>query len=91
MNIYRYQFRARCPNNGELIYYRLELTTDQIVMVEAIKTACQRHEAGFHEAIADALFAELGGSQIITATHHMVEIETRRSLSKSAEPTRKAA
>lgn len=91
MNIYRYQFRARCPNNGELIYYRLELTTDQVVMVEAIKAACRRHTAGFHEAIADALFAELGGCQVIIAMHHMVEIETRRSPSKSTEPMRKAA
>jgi hypothetical protein len=87
MNIYRYGFSAICPNNGERIYYRLVVTTDFMVPVEVIKSACGCHPSAYHEQIADALAVELGGEQVITAVHHGVEIETRRGWQRRVPAT----
>jgi nucleoside 2-deoxyribosyltransferase len=78
MNVYRHMFNSLCPNNGQLIYYRLTLTAEFTIKVEEIKRACERHKAGFHEDIADAVQRELGGEQRLAATHHGTEIETLR-------------
>lgn len=78
MNIYRHRFRATCPNNGRPIIYYLEISSEELIAVEDIVSACEKHEAGFHENIADSL-AELGGKQVLRAHHHGVDIETHRS------------
>lgn len=41
-------------------------------------TEVERIDAGFHEAIADALFTRLGSIQTLTANHHSAVIETAR-------------
>lgn len=76
MNTYRYTFAAECPNNGEMVIYRLEIETDRQIYVEHIKTACALHTEGYHEAIAADLHARFGGSLRLNANHHGVEIET---------------
>ena len=80
MNLYKYQFIAACPTNGEQIIYTLELSTDgRMIHVEHIKTACALHRSGFHEAIADELARTFPNClQVLRATHHGVEIETMR-------------
>jgi len=78
VNIYRYQFTAACPSNGEQIVYSLEIHSCARVMVEHIKTACALHKRGYHEDIADDLHQRFGGLQIISANHHGVAIESRR-------------
>jgi ribosomal protein L20A (L18A) len=49
-----------------------------MIMVEDIKKHTEYTEAAYHEDIADLLYAELGGRQTLTATHHGVEIVTVR-------------
>lgn len=78
MNIYRHQFISACPNNGQAIIYQLEIQAAKMIQVEHIVTACKLHQKGFHEAIADELFARFGERQVIKAHHHGVDIETRR-------------
>lgn len=80
MNIYRFNFIARCPTNGKLISYAYELRKpdNEKVLVEHIKTAAALLDSGFHEDIADILFSRFGGVQILKANHHEVDIETHR-------------
>lgn len=78
MNIYRYQFGAICPNNGDLIVYQLEISTAAVIYVEHIKTHAALTKIAYHEELADNLYAQFGGRQIMTAHHHGVDIETRR-------------
>lgn len=79
MNIYTRQFVATCPNNGAAIIYTLRIETDdRLIPVEHIITATSMISKGFHEHIAEELFARFGGRQVITAHHHGVDIETRR-------------
>lgn len=79
MNIYRRQFVAACPNNGESIIYQLSIEAgDRMIPVEHIVTATALHKKGFHEAIADELFERFGGRQVLKAHHHGVDIETIR-------------
>lgn len=78
MNIYRYQFVSRCPNNGRPIIYALEIETDEVVRVEHIMTAAALHESAYHEEIADDMHARFKGRQTLKAHHHGVDIETRR-------------
>lgn len=78
MNEYSYCFAAKCPTNGEVIRYRLEILSPTTIMVEDIKEACSFDNAMFHEAIADYLKWELGGRQILVAYHHGVTILTQR-------------
>lgn len=79
MNIYKHKFYSRCPNNGQLIEYRFELATPNMVQVEDIVKGCAVHKMGYHEAIADDLMKQFGGRQTLRAHHHGVDIETRRS------------
>ena len=80
MNKYAYQFAATCPANGDLIIYFIVIETEKRIFVEHIKTACAMWARGYHEDIADSLFKQLGGRQVISANHHGVEIETIRAL-----------
>lgn len=78
MNRYRTGFYAKCPLNGIRITYDLIIEADTLIAVEDIVTEVERIDAGFHEDIADALFARFGGIQTLTANHHGVLIETTR-------------
>lgn len=78
MNIYRANFFARCPSNGNVISYALAIHTGATVMVEEILEELDTIREGYHEAIADQLCAKFGGSQRLVAQHHGVEIETIR-------------
>lgn len=78
MNIYRLTFAATCPNDGDLILYKLEIRTEQLIYVEHLKAETALIKRGYHEEIADQLYERLGGEQRITATHQSVEIETLR-------------
>jgi hypothetical protein len=78
VNIYRHTFASRCPNNGALIVYALEIESDSMIQVEHITTATRLNGEGFHEAIADDLHKRFGGRQTLKAHHHGVDIETVR-------------
>jgi hypothetical protein len=78
MNIYRYQFTSRCPNNGVVIIYALTIESQDMIHVEHIVTAAALHGTAFHEAIADSLYARFNGRQTLVAHHHGVDVETRR-------------
>lgn len=78
MNIYRHTFVARCPSDGEMIIYRLQIETQGMVMVEHIKTATSLIKEGYQERIADQLHQQLGGVQRLVATHQGVDIESIR-------------
>ncbi|MCU9949816.1 hypothetical protein [Pseudomonas sp. PDM13] len=80
MNIYRHTFVARCPSDGEMIIYRMEIKTKGMVMVEHIKTATSLIKEGYQEQIADQLQQQLGGVLRIEATHQGVEIESIRGV-----------
>jgi hypothetical protein len=77
-NTYRYSFTSTCPNNGEEITFSLEVLSEEMILVEDIIAAAAQHPVAYHEEIADELFDELGGKQILCAHHHGVDIETRR-------------
>ena len=78
MNIYRHQFAAVCPADGETIIYSLEIRALTMIHVEHIKTATALIKKGWHEQIADRLAESLGGDQTIIAIHQGVEVETVR-------------
>ena len=79
MNLYTYQFIAACPTNGEQIVYTLDITSEHMIHVEKIKTACALHRHGYHEAIADSLADMFKNClQVLKANHHGVQIETMR-------------
>lgn len=78
MNIYRYTFKAKCPNNDQRIAYELTLESPTMVMVEKITGCCDELVSGFHEDLADLLLLKLGGKQTIRAHHHGVDVETVR-------------
>lgn len=79
MNTYRTEFFALCPVNKTRVHYHLKIETDQIISVEELlehlATVCAE---GFHELMADYLYETFGGTQILVAYHHGVEIETAR-------------
>ncbi len=87
MNRYHTHFHAKCPANGIRITYILTIDAEMTIPVENIVAEVERIDQGFHEDIADALFAKLGGAQTLTANHHSVVIETKRPWSsKSPKP-----
>lgn len=77
MNVYTTTFYATCPVNGKWIEYRLRIEHSQMIRVEELIDSLPRD--GFHEDIADNLFARFGGVQTLTAEHHGVHIATSRS------------
>ena len=79
MNIYSYTFTAECPNNlGQFVEYTLIMETDAMIMAEDLKKACEFGLPLFHECIADRLFDEFKGRQMISADHGGVGITTIR-------------
>ena len=80
LNIYRHSFSAICPNDGEVIAYKLEIKTAETIMVERIKAFTAGLGPVHQEQFADALPDEFGGEQRIVAYHQAVEIETVRLL-----------
>lgn len=79
MNIYTAKFKATCPNNGLIISYTLRIETADKIMVETIIAACHMKPSGYHEDIADGIYARIGaGRHTLRAYHHGVHIETRR-------------
>lgn len=78
MNIYQHRFVAQCPVNGQAIIYDLEIRTTTKVLVEHLLTACALFRVGYHEDIADSLFARFGGLQAMRAHHHGVTIISLR-------------
>lgn len=78
MNKYTTNFFAVCPNNGIRIGYELTITTGRVIHVEDIVAEVEAIKTGLHEDIADQLLANLGGSQVLKASHHGVHIETIR-------------
>lgn len=78
VNIYRREFSAICPNNGEVIWYTLVIRSPEIIQAEVIAKETAHHRCGHHEDIADRLHKSLGWDQTLTAHHHGVDIETRR-------------
>lgn len=78
MNIYRHTFATSCPNDGDMIVYRLEIRSDSIIWVEHIKTATALIKSGIQELIADSLHKTLGGSLTLIGTHQGIEIESIR-------------
>ena len=79
MNAYSTEFFATCPNNGIRIKYHLRIQTYETLAVEAILAALEATSEGFHEEVADELFARFGGVQTLVADHHGVTIETTRT------------
>jgi len=80
LNIYTATFAARCPNDGAMIDYTLEIRTPETLMVERINEATGAIEAGIQEQIADQLHDSFGGELRIWGTHQGVEVETVRLL-----------
>lgn len=78
MNTYRLTFAATCPNDGELIIYKLEIKTDQVIYVEHLRAETALIKTGIQEQIADRLLLRFGGKQTMVAVHQGVEIETIR-------------
>lgn len=77
-NIYKHWFVAQCPNDGEQIYYKLQIRTTKTLFVEHIKAATALIKVGIQEHIADSLHDQFGGDLRIWGTHQGVEIETVR-------------
>jgi hypothetical protein len=78
MNIYRRSFVASCPQNGDRVAYALELESPVMIYAEQIELATDLFTPQYHEALADRLYQQFGGRQVLRATHRGVEIETRR-------------
>lgn len=78
MNKYTVQFFAECPNNGIRILYTFCLSTLSRIMVEDLSKTVAQISDGYHEDIADHLHKQFGGLQVLSATHHGVEIVTTR-------------
>jgi len=78
MNIYRHTFAATCPNDGDMIIYRLEIRSVSMIWVEHIKSATALFKSGIQEQIADQLQESLGGHLILIGTHQGIEIESIR-------------
>lgn len=78
LNAYSVAFSAKCPVNGRPIQYNLTIQGEAVVLVEALLRAVRKIKKGLHEDIADQLHRRFGGTQVLTASHHGVIIETRR-------------
>ncbi|HFQ7428305.1 TPA: hypothetical protein ACXIGP_001791 [Pseudomonas aeruginosa] len=77
-NIYKHWFVAQCPNDGEQIYYKLQIRTTKTIFVEHIKAATALIKAGIQEQIADQLHDKFGGELHLFGTHQGVELESVR-------------
>lgn len=64
--------------NAKVIKYRLKIKSAEVILVEGIVAECQSIAEGYHETIADRLFAKFGGQQTLKAQHHGVDIKSKR-------------
>lgn len=79
MNVYRLNFKARCPVDGAEIEYAWMLQTGYSVMAEELRRIADGFGTELHERIADALYDRFGGQQTLKAVHAgAVSIETLR-------------
>lgn len=78
INIYRHTFSAKCPSDGEMIVYSLEIRSPKMILVEHIKTATALIKEGFQEQIADALIDRFCCEVEVKAVHQGVSIESLR-------------
>lgn len=78
LNIYRHIFFAVCPDNEEIIAYRLTIKAGQMINVSEIESKTDSFDRGYHEEFADELFEAFGGLQTLKARHHGTDIETKR-------------
>ncbi len=78
MNCYETTFFANCPSNGIKIKYTLHIRTHEVIKVECLLAELQNFQVAFHEDIADVLHQKFAGEQILTASHHGVQITTIR-------------
>lgn len=78
LNIYKTSFKCQCPNNGQIIDYKLKIESESFIQVENLLEFISNLKPDFHETIADSLFDKFDGLQTMTATHHGVEIKTLR-------------
>lgn len=77
-NIYETEFFASCPTNQIRVCYKLKIETHEIIKVEEIIAAVESIRVGFHEDIANKLFAVFEGRQTLVANHHSIIITTIR-------------
>jgi hypothetical protein len=77
LNIYRHSFRAFCPTNKLSVDYLLTIESSRMIMIEKIQAAVV-NLTGYHEEIADHLWARFGGRQNLVAHHHGTDVETIR-------------
>lgn len=78
MNIYKTTFFVRCPVNDIRICYTLTIKTKSIILVEKLVDYVSNLDKKLHEELADILFSEFKGCQILAAEHHGVFIQTVR-------------
>lgn len=78
MNIYKTEFFAVCPVNKVRVKYALSIRTGQVIRVEEILAVVGGLSEGLHEDLADRLLVAFGGTQVLTAHHHGVDIEAIR-------------
>ena len=74
MNIYKTKFRAKCPADGQVIEYSLLVRAKTMILAETILKEVDCIQSGYHEDIADRLFASLGAEIILSASHQGVSI-----------------
>jgi len=77
LNIYTQRFRATCPTTRRTVDYVLTIESSRMIMIEEIQTTVAKLK-GYHEELADKLFALFGGRQTLTAHHHGTDIQTVR-------------
>lgn len=80
MNRYKTKFKAKCPNNGDIIEYSLIIESCKMIQVEHITSFLHEFNDGYHENFADYLQDKFGGFQRLTAIHGDVIIETERGI-----------
>jgi len=76
MNIYKYSFKVKCPNDDAEIVYLLTIKSDQMIMAEDIVKYCN-HAEGYQEYIAGVLKEKLGGCIRLVGTHSSVKVITK--------------
>lgn len=76
MNKYKYNFRAKCPNDNKSIEYQLIIKTSDMIMAEKIVEICAEID-GFQELIAAELKKEFSGSIKLKGKHSGVKITTK--------------
>lgn len=77
-NIYTHTFSAKCPEDGAIIAYTLEIKTPETIIVSRITEYTDAIHEGIQEIIADGLHDAFGGEQKIIAWHQNVKIVSVR-------------